>query len=184
MKKYVVFLLTGFIVFELITSLLIIRSITHPIKYENYIKQYAKIEDLSPILIASIINVESSFKSDAKSHAGACGLMQILPSTADYICTLNDYEDVEHEQLLNPEINIKIGCMYVRYLSNKFNSLDLVLASYNAGETVVRSWLKNTEYSYDGKTLHTIPYKETKNYIKKVKNNIKIYKNYSSLKTN
>ena len=68
--------------------------------------------------------------------------------------------------------------MYLNYLFKKFKDTNTVLASYNAGETVVRSWLHNTNYSTDKITLQNIPFLETKNYIKKINNNLKFYKLY------
>ena len=166
---------------------------THPLKYKEEIEEYSDMYNLPYELVASVINVESSFDENAKSSKGAIGLMQIKYSTAKYIVkyySSNDYLSTNNlvnvnennisltseNDLFNPKINIEIGCMYLRYLINKFSSVDTALASYNAGETRVRVWLSDSNYSQDSKTLYNIPYKETKNYVKKVNNNINYYK--------
>ena len=170
----------SFFIFEVLAILLSVRSFLYPLRYENMINHYSQEKSFSSSVIASIINVESGFKSKAKSNAGACGLMQVLPSTANYICSLYELGSIEKDDLFKPEINIKIGVNYLFYLTQKFDDFDTVLASYNAGETVVRNWLKNEHYSHDGKTLNFIPYKETRNYIKKVKRNMKVYRSYKA----
>ena len=158
-----------------------VQYFTHPLKYENHIAKYAKENKISPYLIASVINVESSFKKDAKSNAGAVGLMQLLPSTAKYISNLNNLEFSETE-LFDAEKNINLGCLYIRYLLNKFYDTNTALAAYNAGETRVKDWLKDPIYTLDQKTLSYIPYKETREYVEKVNENFKIYKHYGNLK--
>lgn len=166
---------------------------THPLKYKEEIVNYSNMYNLPYELVASVINVESSFDENAKSSKGAIGLMQIKYSTAKYIVeyyssnddlTTNNFENANENNLnltsendlFNPKINIKIGCMYLRYLLDKFSVLDTALASYNAGETRVRVWLSDSNYSLDNKTLYNIPYSETKNYVRKVNNNINYYK--------
>lgn len=166
---------------------------THPLKYKEEIEEYSDMYNLPYELVASLINVESSFNENAKSSKGAIGLMQIKYSTAKYIVkyyssdedlTTNNLEKANENNLnltsendlFNPKINIEIGCMYLRYLINKFSIVETALASYNAGETRVRVWLSDSNYSLDSKTLYNIPYKETKNYVKKVNNNINYYK--------
>ena len=171
-------LITLFFVCEAICIAFAIRSFLYPIKYKNLITKYAQEYNLSPTVVASIINVESRFNKDAKSKAGAIGLMQITPNTAIYICQLNHIQFDEKNDLYNPEKNIKIGCMYFRYLLNKFQDFDNSIYAYNAGETTVNNWLKNTKYSQDKKHLKDVPYNETKNYLIKINKNIKIYKNY------
>jgi len=148
----------------------------HPIKFENEIKTYSKIYDLDASIVASLINVESSYNSIAMSNKNAIGLMQIKLETANYLDEISDRKLISENELFNTETNIKYGCEYLRYLLNKFDDVYTAIASYNAGETRVRNWLKNTDYSMDKKTLINIQFKETENYIKKIKNNIKFYK--------
>lgn len=177
-KAYAIFLITLFFICEGILFVFACQSFLHPIKYKNYIKTYAEECNISPHIIASIINVESGFNSKRQSKAGAIGLMQIMPDTANYICQIKHIEYTEKSDLLNPKLNIKIGCYYFRYLLDKFHDFNTTICAYNAGETTVINWLKNNDYSQDQITLKNIPYKETKNYLNKINKNIKIYKKY------
>ena len=178
MKKSAVLIVIAFIIIEILCGLFLLRSFLFPFKYEDLIKQNATKYNLESYLIASVINVESSYNPKATSSASAVGLMQILPSTASYVSSLYNINFQNQDDLFNPEINIEIGTAYLHYLLNKFEDLETALASYNAGETVVRSWLKNEDYSTNQKTLNYIPYKETRNYIKKINKNLKVYKRY------
>ena len=79
--------------------------------------------------------------------------------------------------LFDPELNIKMGCWYLKNLENEFNeNLDLILAAYNGGSGNVNKWLSDEEYSQDGENLDYIPFPETKKYVDKVKANYNIYK--------
>ncbi len=148
---------------------------SHPMKFENEIKSYAEEFDLPPALIASVINAESSFNENARSKKNALGLMQIKLSTANYLCELKGENNITEEQLLKPQTNIKFGCEYLNYLSKKFSDTDTILAAYNAGETIVRTWLNSGIYSMDNKKLNYIPYEETRNYVEKINKNLKFY---------
>lgn len=147
----------------------------YPIKYQEEIEHCCKDYNLDILLIYSIINVESSFNIDAVSPKGAIGLMQILPSTAQFISTKLK---VENYDLKNAQTNITFGCYYVRYLLNKYQERDTAICAYNAGEGKVNEWLKNENYSKNGKTLYNVPYKETREYLEKINKN---YKRYSFL---
>ena len=148
-----------------------------PIKYQSEIITIGKTYNLQPELIASIINTESGYNPKAESYKGALGLMQIKLDTANYLNSIyNLGQDIKADDLFNPTTNITYGCIYLRYLINKFKDIETSLAAYNAGETNIIKWLKNKEYSDDGVTLKVIPFKETSNYVIKIKNNLKFYK--------
>ncbi len=148
----------------------------HPIKYKTEIIECAKECEINPTLVASVINVESSFRKNARSNKNAIGLMQIKLTTANYLNDLENLNHITEKELFKPKKNIEYGIKYLRYLLNKFEDVNTALASYNAGETIVRAWLKNENYSTDEKTLNYIPYTETRNYVKKINENIKYYK--------
>ncbi|MBO5954643.1 MAG: lytic transglycosylase domain-containing protein [Clostridia bacterium] len=158
-----------------LTGINLYNVITHPLKYQNEIVVYATKNNLSPALVASVINTESSFKEKAKSNKNAIGLMQVKLTTANYINDLTNAENINENELFNPEINIKIGTKYLRYLIDKFSDVNTALAAYNAGETRVRSWLTSGIYSLDQKSLMYIPYEETRNYVEKINKNLKFY---------
>ena len=143
--------------------------------YLEIVKRESKTNNLDVNLVLSIIKTESKFNENAISSKGAVGLMQILPSTATWLAEKMDLKSFNMENLNNPEINIKLGCYYVRYLFDNFEDEELAICAYNAGEGVVRNWLNDKEYSLDGKKLDSIPYDETRNYLSKVKLNKQIY---------
>ncbi len=144
----------------------------YPIKYQKEIEYYCKDYSIDITLVYSIINVESSFNPNAVSPKGAIGLMQVLPSTAQFISTKLDEKDYD---LKEPKTNIRFGCYYIKYLLNKYGERDTAVCAYNAGEGKVNEWLKNQNYSKDGKTLYNVPYKETREYLKKINKNYKRY---------
>lgn len=147
----------------------------YPLKYKKEIANISNSYQIKKELIASIVNTESSFNKNAKSSKGAVGLMQLMPATAKWVCELKGIEYKE-ENLTNVTYNLDLGVYYLKYLINKFDNLDNAIIAYNAGEGTVSKWLSNKEYSQDGKELTYIPYKETRDYIKKVNNGIKFYK--------
>lgn len=138
-----------------------------PIKYYELIKKYSIEYNLDKTLVLSVINAESRFKKEVKSHKGAVGLMQIMPETGKWLAKKMDMDNIKEDDLYLPNINIDIGCFYLRYLIDKYQDETLALCAYNAGSTNVYKWLDNTKYAKDG-NLHTIPFKETKKYIKKI----------------
>ena len=144
--------------------------------YKEFVFAEAEKNNLDPALVFAIIKAESKFDKNAKSKAGAIGLMQIKLQTANYVCEINGENSITESELFDPQTNIKIGTNYLSYLSKKFQSLDIVICAYNAGETVVKNWLLDDQFSKDGKTLFKVPYKETKEYLSKVMFNLKIYK--------
>ena len=149
------------------------RKYLYPTHYKDTVVKYADYYGLDQTLIFSVIKVESGFDKNAVSDAGAVGLMQITPDTGEYIANL---QGVEHYDLLDPVTNINFGCYYIKYLFMKFKNTDTALCAYNAGEGNVSLWLQNKEYSADGKTLTTVPFSETREYIKKIHETFSKYK--------
>lgn len=159
-----------------ILVLLVLITMLFPINYRYYIEKYSAQYNVDPVLIVSIINVESGFDSEAISNKGAIGLMQIMPNTGKWAVENLNYENFDTNMLKVPEINIQIGSWYLNQLNNEFNGdMDLSLAAYNAGSGNVTKWLENKEYSLDGKQIDNIPFKETDEYLDKVKFNYRIY---------
>lgn len=154
------------------------NNLKYPIQYEEYIIQYASKYQLSQSLVSSLIFAESSYNTNATSKSNAQGLMQIKPETAMYILQKNNSFTYTENCLYNAEINIEIGCMYLRYLFDKFFVEKTVLCAYNAGEGTVSKWLNNKNYSYDSKNLLSIPYLETQNYVLKINTAKNFYNRY------
>ncbi|NMB32790.1 MAG: lytic transglycosylase domain-containing protein [Clostridium sp.] len=167
------------LIVSLIAVILIIEvamTRMYPTRYKEYVFKYSNEYELDPYLVFSVIKAESSFNPDATSHMNARGLMQVTDETALWIAEMMGIKDFDPQSIYNPQVNIMFGCWFLSYLSRQFDSVDLVIASYNAGGTRVRSWLNDSRYSNSGKTLTVIPYGETAQYLKRVKNYYSVYK--------
>ena len=146
----------------------------YPLSYKEIIIENCDKYNFEYGFVASLINAESGFNKDAISNKGAVGLMQIMPQTAQFVCQKIN-ESYDFNKLKDPSFNIKTGTYYLKYLKSKFDDEVVLLCAYNAGEGVVSNWLKNNEYSLDGKTLNKIPYSSTNAYVEKIFKTRKIY---------
>jgi soluble lytic murein transglycosylase len=146
-----------------------VHEITLPLRHDDIIRQQAAEKDLDPALIAAVIYAESHFR-DQTSRAGATGLMQLMPSTADFIARKSGGVRFTHEDLATPQINIAYGSWYLRYLLDHYDgSTVLALAAYNAGLTKVDAWWRAARARgerFDA-TRH-IPFPETRDYVQRV----------------
>ncbi len=147
----------------------------YPMKYEKEIRASCEEFSVSPALVASVANVESGFEPNAKSSRGALGIMQLMPTTASYLCGKLK-EDFSEEKLLNPGFNIRLGTYYLSELISYYGNSENALLAYNAGQGTVNNWLRN-EGKSKSETVKEIPYLETKNYLTKVNKNLYYYKN-------
>ena len=146
-----------------------------PIRYLDVIQAHAGELDVSFVL--AVIMAESSFNHLAESHAGAQGLMQLMPSTAADMAERMGMRDFQPDDVWLPEVNIAIGAFYLNWLYARYNGdLDLVLAAYNAGLGRVDAWLADPQFSTDGVTLDTIPFSETENYLERVRQFQRVYR--------
>jgi soluble lytic murein transglycosylase len=142
---------------------------TYALLYADEIKKSADEFALDRYLVAAVIHCESRNVKDARSYRGAIGLMQIMPQTGEWIAEKLGIENYTEAMLLEPDHNIRFGCWYLKYLSDRYGDgdIDKVLAAYNAGPGNVEKWLSSEEYSQQGR-LTSIPFKETENYVEKV----------------
>ncbi len=148
----------------------------YPLTYEAEVQAAAEKYDLSPSLVYAVIHTESGFDPEARSSADAVGLMQVTAPTMEWALMRSGVSGTPDEAMLtDPAFNVEIGTCVLHLLGEQFSEQDTVLAAYNAGMGHVQTWLSDTAYSADGKTLHTIPFKETANYVKKVHRAQKIY---------
>ena len=117
--------------------------------YETLIETHATAQAVSPDLVRAVIQAESAFNPQARSHKGAMGLMQLMPATATEYGVLDAF---------NPAENIRAGVAYLKHLLVRFShNVELALAAYNAGPTAVEKYGK------------VPPYKETRNYVAKIR---------------
>ena len=152
----------GFVVFD---------AYYFSVKYKTEVLEYASEFNLEPSLVFAVIKTESSFNPNAVSKSGAIGLMQLMPKTAKWVAEKLSINNFETDLLYNPQMNIRLGCYYLRYLLDKFGVLETVFACYNAGEGTMASHINSNNEVAD------YPFIETANYVIKVKNYAKIYKN-------
>ncbi len=136
-----------------------------PLAFKQDLVANSKRHNILPAWAFAITRRESSFLVDAHSSAGARGLMQLLPSTVSYM----EKKKYRNRQLYDPRINVAMGTKYMRYLMDKMdNNPVLVTASYNAGWRRVKDWVPEDEAIPFDIWVETIPFKETRNYVKAV----------------
>ena len=141
-----------------------VREITLPLRHEDIIRQQAADKGVDAALIAAVIYEESKFR-DLTSHAGARGLMQITPGTADYIAAKSGGTQFEQGDLATPQINIAYGAWYLQYLQEKYDGRELAtVAAYNAGEGTVDGWIAGAG-GLDAFRESHIQFAETREYV-------------------
>ena len=140
-------------------------NLRFPLGFANDIKQYAGDQKINPAWAFAITRRESSFMPDANSPAGAKGLMQIMPGTAKQLAR----KTISNRYLFQAKNNIKLGTKYLRNLLDRHDGNQvLATAAYNAGPYRVKSWLKDAESLPADVWIETIPFKETREYVKSV----------------
>jgi soluble lytic murein transglycosylase len=146
-----------------------VQEVVLPLRHEDIIRQQAADKGLDPALIAGVIYTESRFR-DQTSHAGAKGLMQLLPSTAEDIARKSGGTAFVRGDLANPQVNISYGSFYLRYLLQRYGGNEvLAIAAYNAGEGRVDQWIFDARHKGEAfdRARH-IPFPETRHYVQQV----------------
>ena len=151
---------------------------THPQSYSELIAKYAEEYNIPEEVIYAVIKTESDFDPKAESHKGAIGLMQMTAPTFEWL-TGDEHlgEHLPTSSLTDPEVSIRYGTYYLRYLYRKFDyNWNTTFAAYNAGEGNVAKWLQNREYSDTEGNLTSIPFPETEKYVERVNEAIVTYR--------
>ena len=150
----------------------------YPFPYLKEIEQWSEKRQLNPLLVTALIRQESRFETKVRSTAGATGLMQVMPDTAKWIAPQIKF-DTKKIDLQNPNNNIMLGTWYLDHTHQQYgnNSL-LAIASYNAGPGNVNKWLPILPKEDPDEFVESIPFDETKNYVRQVFGN---YWNYLRL---
>lgn len=150
----------------------------YPFPYVQEIEKWSKERQINPLLVTALIRQESRFEANAKSVANAMGLMQVLPSTAQWIAPQIKV-DGKTLKLEDPNDNIMLGTWYLDHTHQQYsnNSL-LAIASYNAGPGNVAKWLQTLPTQDPDEFVEKIPFDETRNYVRQVLGN---YWNYLRL---
>jgi len=142
----------------------IAHDILYPLAHWTVVKEASDRYGVDPFIVLSVMREESRFDSEARSTAGALGLMQMMPQTASAM----DRNIKSRAQLYNVKTNIYLGSRYLNSLIKEFGSLPAAIAAYNAGEDAVRRWQNAGKYSSVDEFIEDIPYGETKSYVKRV----------------
>lgn len=144
------------------------QEIALPLRHDDIIRQQAKDKGIDPSLIAAVIYTETHFVP-RPSSAGAQGLMQITPQTAQFIATKSGGTAFEQADLASPQINISYGTYYLRYLLRRFDAdVVLGLAAYNGGEGNVERWVAEAQARGEQFGVDDIPFPETRHYVRNV----------------
>lgn len=141
----------------------------YPIYYYPAIQNGARAARVDPLLVAALARVESHFREDDVSHAGAVGLMQLMPKTAVWLSGRLGWPKPSVAQLADPLVNVRLGSQYIAYLLQMFHyHLPEAIAAYNAGPNRVAAWLASGTWSGDEVTIEDIPVQETRHFVARV----------------
>jgi peptidoglycan lytic transglycosylase len=140
----------------------------YPLRYASIVRGHAAQENLDPALLAAVIEQESKFDPNARSSAGAVGLMQLTPQTAKGIALYTGGSRFVVSDLTDPEINVRYGSWYLRHLLDRYHDDErTALAAYNAGEQNVDRW----QARHEG-----IQFAETRAYVDRIERLKRIYR--------
>lgn len=176
-KKLLIILMTIILIIILVVICVnkLMIKILYKKEYSEFVNKYAQMYNVDENLIYSIIKVESNFDANAVSSQNAQGLMQLMYTTAEEVARKNNIELTE-ENILEPDINIKLGTIYLSTLLEKYECIEVALAAYNAGSGNVDKWIENGIIKEDGSDIENIPFKETNNYVRKILRDYEVYK--------
>jgi soluble lytic murein transglycosylase len=140
-----------------------------PLEHEDRVRHYAKLNRLDPGYVFAVIRQESAFTPDARSPAGARGLMQLMPATGKRTASKNRIRWTGSSGLFDIDRNIQLGTTYLREVMDRYDDNPvLASASYNAGPHRVQRWLPGKDSRTADSWVATIPYRETRKYVQRV----------------
>jgi len=140
-----------------------------PLAHQGLILKHAKRQSINPAWAFAIIRQESAFTPDARSHAGAMGLMQLMPRTARQVARSLRIRKPRRNDLINIKTNVRLGVRYLKKVQDKFNGNPvLATAAYNAGGYRVKQWLPEAGSVPADLWVEQVPFNETQDYLKRV----------------
>ncbi len=149
----------------------------YPIVFRGELLQSARKFDVDPRFLLAIMKQESSFRANAKSPAGARGLLQLVFDTAIKYRNTAGYNDLQPDDLYSPAANIAVGTAYIAELKRQFNGMyEAIAASYNGGEDNAERWLARSKPKEPGIFTSEVGFAESKAYVFKVMNNYRVYR--------
>lgn len=143
------------------------RIIFCPVDHTAAIRESSERHGVDPYLVCAIIKCESGWDANATSEAGAVGLMQLMPATAQELVDFGYVDGATYspDNLTDPATNIEFGCAYLRFLQGSLDTEDEVVAAYNAGIGTVHAWSQSGYESFED----AIQYPETAAYLVRVR---------------
>ena len=142
--------------------------VLYPMAYAEEIAEAAELSGLDAALVAAVVRCESRFRPGVVSPRGAVGLMQIMPETGAWIAEQTALSDFDVDRLDEPELNLRLGTWYLRFLLDRFGDRDDALAAYNAGPARAEQWT-----SGEGTV-----FPETRAFVARVRGSLPIYRLY------
>ena len=157
-------------------------ELAYPRPYWSQLKSFANQAGIDPYFALAIMREESHFDPQALSSSKAMGLMQLMPATAKFVARKKKIKLQEKSEIFNPELNTRLGTLYLGSLADRFKSeLIYTAGSYNAGPHNMLKWIKRWPRKSIDAFVEQIPFSETRKYVKRVYRSYKLYKHiYSS----
>ena len=146
----------------------------YPLRYDEFVETYTVQHGLEKSFVLAVIKCESGFDPNAVSRVGACGLMQLMPETFQWLQSKTK-ETLSDDALFQPETAVRYGCLMLEILLRQFPDPHTAICAYHAGMGNVENWLRDPRYSDDGVTLKAVPFPTTERYADKVLRTQKIY---------
>lgn len=178
MKKFVKFLIIMMCI-GMLGIVTVIYSpqkyVLYPKRYHEYVSKYAEAYGVEENLIYAVMKAESRFYPYATSSKGAMGLMQVTEGTLDWI---SEKIDLRIQDPYDIEKNIQAGTWYLSTLQNTFDDIDLIIIAYNAGPGKTKEWMQEGILVLGQSNSSNLPYRETQQYIEKVKKYYTEYNKY------
>ena len=149
-------------------------ALRYPVPYRDLFSEYAKTHGLDEAWVLALVRQESRFISEARSPAGAAGLMQVMPHTARFVAGKMRMRDYRQKKVMDVQTNVTLGTGYLKLVLEQLGHPVLASTAYNAGPTRARRW--RAERPLEGAIYaETIPFSETRDYVKKVTANSVFY---------
>ena len=149
-------------------------ALRYPLPFHDVFREYAKTHGLDEAWVLGLARQESRFISDARSGAGAAGLMQVMPRTAKYVAAKYRMRHFRPKSVTDIETNVELGTGYLKMVLDQLGHQVLASAAYNAGPSRARRW-RDVKPMEGAIYAETIPFSETRDYVKKVMANSVFY---------
>lgn len=149
-------------------------ALRYPVPYHDVFREYAKSHGVDEAWVLGLVRQESRFNTDARSSAGAAGLMQVMPGTARYVASRLGLRNYRARNVTDIETNVTLGTGYMRMVMDQLGHPVLASAAYNAGPSRARRW-RDSRALEGAIYVESIPFGETRDYVRKVMANAVMY---------